>query len=60
MVNHIEPRRRKRYRIGVFGSCSSLLATALGLVVQTDDLIPSLIGFLRDKRMLLILVAASM
>jgi DNA-binding winged helix-turn-helix (wHTH) protein/energy-coupling factor transporter ATP-binding protein EcfA2 len=33
----------------------SLLATALGLVVQTDNLIPSLIGYLRDKRMLLIL-----
>ena len=24
MVNHIEPRRRKRYRIGAFGSCSKL------------------------------------
>lgn len=23
MVNHIEPRRRKRYRIGAFGLCSS-------------------------------------
>jgi predicted ATPase len=33
----------------------SLLATALGLVVQSDNLIPSLVGFLRDKRMLLIL-----
>jgi predicted ATPase len=33
----------------------SLLATALGLVVQTDNLIPSLIGYLRNKRMLLIL-----
>ena len=33
----------------------SLLAAALGLVVHSDDLIPSLIAFLRDKRMLLIL-----
>jgi predicted ATPase/DNA-binding winged helix-turn-helix (wHTH) protein len=33
----------------------SLLATTLGLVVQSDNLIPSLIGFLRDRRMLLIL-----
>ena len=33
----------------------SLLATALGLVVQSANLIPSLIGFLRNKRMLLIL-----
>jgi predicted ATPase/DNA-binding winged helix-turn-helix (wHTH) protein len=33
----------------------SQLATTLGLVVQSDNLIPSLIGFLRDKRMLLIL-----
>jgi predicted ATPase/DNA-binding winged helix-turn-helix (wHTH) protein len=34
---------------------SSQLATALGLVVQFDDPIPSLVGFLRDRRMLLIL-----
>jgi len=33
----------------------SVLATALGLVVQSEDLIPSLIGFLREKRMLLVL-----
>jgi predicted ATPase/DNA-binding winged helix-turn-helix (wHTH) protein len=33
----------------------SLLATALGLVVQSDNLIPSLIVYLRNKRMLLIL-----
>jgi predicted ATPase/DNA-binding winged helix-turn-helix (wHTH) protein len=33
----------------------SLLATALGLVVQSDDPLPSLIAFLRDRRMLLIL-----
>jgi predicted ATPase/DNA-binding winged helix-turn-helix (wHTH) protein len=33
----------------------NLLATALGLVVQSDNLIPSLIVFLRNKRMLLIL-----
>jgi predicted ATPase/DNA-binding winged helix-turn-helix (wHTH) protein len=33
----------------------SQLASTLGLVVQSDNLIPSLIGFLRDKRMLLIL-----
>jgi predicted ATPase/DNA-binding winged helix-turn-helix (wHTH) protein len=33
----------------------SLLAAALGLVVQSDNLFPSLVGFLRDKRMLLIL-----
>jgi predicted ATPase len=33
----------------------SLPATALGLVVQTDNLIPSLIGLPRDKRLLLIL-----
>jgi hypothetical protein len=28
MVNHIEPRRRKRYRIGAFGSCSSIVILA--------------------------------
>src|SRR5579859_7461292 len=33
----------------------SLLATALGLIVQSDDPIPGLIGFLRSERMLLIL-----
>jgi predicted ATPase/DNA-binding winged helix-turn-helix (wHTH) protein len=33
----------------------SLVATALGFVVQSNNLIASLIGFLRDKRMLLIL-----
>jgi predicted ATPase/DNA-binding winged helix-turn-helix (wHTH) protein len=33
----------------------SLLATALGLVVETNDPIPSLVGHLRDKRLLLIL-----
>jgi predicted ATPase/DNA-binding winged helix-turn-helix (wHTH) protein len=33
----------------------SALATMLGLVVQSDDLTPSLINFLRDRRMLLIL-----
>jgi predicted ATPase/DNA-binding winged helix-turn-helix (wHTH) protein len=33
----------------------SLLGTALGLLVQSDNLIPNLIRFLRDKRMLLIL-----
>jgi predicted ATPase/DNA-binding winged helix-turn-helix (wHTH) protein len=33
----------------------SLIATALGLVARSDDPIPSLLGFLRDKRILLIL-----
>ncbi|MEA2727366.1 MAG: hypothetical protein QOF70_1841 [Acetobacteraceae bacterium] len=33
----------------------SLLATALGLVVPSGNLIPSMIGFLQGKRMLLIL-----
>jgi predicted ATPase/DNA-binding winged helix-turn-helix (wHTH) protein len=33
----------------------SLLATALGLIVQSDNLTRDLIDFLRDKRMLLIL-----
>jgi predicted ATPase/DNA-binding winged helix-turn-helix (wHTH) protein len=33
----------------------SLLATALGLVVQSDDPIPNLVGFLRDRRMLVIM-----
>jgi predicted ATPase/DNA-binding winged helix-turn-helix (wHTH) protein len=33
----------------------SQLATALGLLAQSDNLIPGLIAFLRDKRMLLIL-----
>jgi predicted ATPase/DNA-binding winged helix-turn-helix (wHTH) protein len=44
-----------------FGSLSdprlvpSLIATALGFTTESDDLIPSLLGFLRDKRVLLIL-----
>ena len=33
----------------------STLATTLGLVVQSDDPIPGLVGFLRDRRMLAIL-----
>jgi predicted ATPase/DNA-binding winged helix-turn-helix (wHTH) protein len=33
----------------------SLIATALGIVVRCDDQIPSLLEFLRDKRLLLIL-----
>ncbi|MEA2727363.1 MAG: hypothetical protein QOF70_1838 [Acetobacteraceae bacterium] len=33
----------------------SLIAAALGLVVRSDDPIPSLLGFLRDRRLFLIL-----
>src|ERR1700676_3671024 len=34
MVNHIEPRRRKRYRIGAFRSCSSARRALFSLALK--------------------------